>query len=95
MNVMGHASEKGIDETAAIALAPQFHAADVGTKKFAIRPSLRHNNPAFTRDIVIKRVAESVGEKHKVDLTNYDLCILVEVYKVCTPRKAFAHDHAY
>ena len=38
----------------------------------------------FTRDSVIKVVAQVVGPGHKVDLKQFDLLILVEVYKnVC------------
>jgi tRNA acetyltransferase TAN1 len=50
-------------------------------RQFAIRPSIR-NNKELTRDEVIKKVAAAVGPNHKVDLQNYDLLILVEVYKV-------------
>lgn len=34
------------------------------------------------RDDVIKRVADIVGPKHSVDLKNFDLLILVEIYRV-------------
>lgn len=50
-------------------------------EKFAIRPSIR-NNKELTRDEVIKTVASIVGPGHKVDLRDYDLLILVEIYKV-------------
>lgn len=36
------------------------------------------------RDDVIKQVATVVGDKHRVDLKNYDLLILVEIYQVST-----------
>jgi hypothetical protein len=54
--------------------------------KFAIRPSIR-NNKEFLRDGVINTIAAAVGPGHKVDLKNYDLLILVEIYKVrlCPP----------
>ncbi|KAJ5591125.1 hypothetical protein N7450_005097 [Penicillium hetheringtonii] len=45
---------------------------------FAIRPTIRGNNK-FKRDDLIKTIAEIVGPEHSVDLTNYDLTILVEV----------------
>lgn len=35
----------------------------------------------MTRDEVIKTVAAMVGPGHKVDLGDYDLLILVEIYK--------------
>lgn len=34
------------------------------------------------RDDVIKQVATAVGSQHKVDLKNYDLLILVDIYRV-------------
>ena len=49
--------------------------------KFAIRPSIR-NNKQFKRDEVIKTVAAAVGPGHKVDLKDYDLLIIVEIYQV-------------
>lgn len=84
MDVMGHASERGLDEAATKALAPHFHAENASTKKFAIKPSLRNHDPNMTRDMVIKQVATKVGDKHKVNLKSYDLLILIEVYKVGT-----------
>lgn len=57
----------------------------VCTKKwqhqYAIRPTIRNNN-TFKRDEVIKLVASAVGDVHTVDLKNYDLLILVDVYRV-------------
>lgn len=50
-------------------------------QQFAIRPTLRNHN-VLTRDGIIKLVASVVGPGHEVDLKNYDLLILVEVYKV-------------
>nr|POE93228.1 uncharacterized protein c25h2.10c [Quercus suber] len=49
--------------------------------QFAIRPTLRNHN-VLTRDSVIKQVASIVGPGHAVDLKNYDLLIVVEVYQV-------------
>lgn len=51
-----------------------------GLFKFAIRPNIR-NNKDLTRDQVIKTVAAAVGPGHSVDLKDYDLLILVDVYK--------------
>jgi hypothetical protein len=31
---------------------------------------------------IIKQVAEAVGTAHRVDLENYDILILVEIYQV-------------
>lgn len=49
--------------------------------QFAIRPTLRNHN-ILTRDSIIKQVASLVGPGHIVDLKNYDLLIVVEVYQV-------------
>jgi tRNA acetyltransferase TAN1 len=51
--------------------------------KFAIRPTVRNKNNQLNRDVVIKVVADEVTQlgEHKVDLTNYDKCILVDVYR--------------
>ena len=40
------------------------------------------NHTAITKDDAIKAIAESVPVGHKVDLSNPDLCILVEIFKV-------------
>ncbi|MBE7158794.1 MAG: hypothetical protein INR62_10255 [Rhodospirillales bacterium] len=41
------------------------------------------NHNTLTRDGVIKLVASLVGPAHKVNLTDHDLLIVVEVYQVC------------
>ncbi|KAF2241975.1 THUMP domain-containing protein [Trematosphaeria pertusa] len=74
------ATEKGLEDVARKVLAPHFHGPDQVGKKFAIRTSIR-NNKEFAREDVIKRVAAAVGPGHKVDLSGYDLLILVEIYK--------------
>lgn len=55
------------------------------------------NHNILKRDGIIQQVAKAVGPGHKVDLKNYDLLILVEVYTVraafllaCTSLEAFA-----
>jgi tRNA acetyltransferase TAN1 len=53
-------------------------------RQYAIRPSVR-SNEKFSRDVIIKTVADAVGAEHKVDLTNYDLVILVDVVQVSLP----------
>ncbi|KAB2576223.1 Thump domain-containing protein [Lasiodiplodia theobromae] len=80
MTLMGKAQQKGLEEVAAQVLAPHFHAEGSAGKKFAIRPNIR-NNKDLTRDQVIKTVAAAVGPGHSVDLKDYDLLILVDVYK--------------
>ncbi|CAN9127710.1 unnamed protein product [Alternaria alternata] len=74
------ATPQGLEAVAKEVLAPHFHGADQVGKKFAIRPSIR-NNKEFLRDGVINTIAAAVGPGHKVDLKNYDLLILVEIYK--------------
>ena len=54
--------------------------------QFAIRTSIR-NHTVLTRDLVIRQVAEAVGGPHTVDLTKYELLILVDIYKVCYARR--------
>ncbi|KAF2835796.1 hypothetical protein M501DRAFT_941226, partial [Patellaria atrata CBS 101060] len=80
MTVMGKANEKSLDEVAQQVLAPYFHGKSSKSKKFAIRPNLRNHN-IMSRDLVIKKVASVVGHGHTVDLKNYELLILVEVYQ--------------
>ena len=50
-------------------------------QQFAIRTTIR-NHTTLNRDSVIKQVADAVGSRHSVDLKNYDVLILVEIYKV-------------
>ncbi|KAF2175073.1 hypothetical protein K469DRAFT_612081 [Zopfia rhizophila CBS 207.26] len=80
ITAIGKATDKGLDEVAQQVVAPHFHGPDHAGKKFAIRTSIR-NNKSFARDSVIKRVAAAVGPGHKVDLSGYDLLILVEIYQ--------------
>lgn len=49
-------------------------------QQFAIRPNVR-NHKTMTRDTIIRTVAAAVGQGHSVDLKNYDLLILVDIYK--------------
>ncbi|KAL0259955.1 hypothetical protein SLS55_005698 [Diplodia seriata] len=69
MTLMGKAHQKGLEEVAAQVLAPHFHAEGSAGKKASIS------------DQVIKTVAGAVGPGHSVDLKDYDLLILVDVYK--------------
>ncbi|KAF2849410.1 hypothetical protein T440DRAFT_469504 [Plenodomus tracheiphilus IPT5] len=74
------ATQQGLETVAKQVLAPHFHNPDQASKKFAIRPSIR-NNKELIRDGVIKSVAAAVGPGHKVDLRDYDLLVIVEIYK--------------
>ncbi|KAF1956492.1 hypothetical protein CC80DRAFT_492053 [Byssothecium circinans] len=80
IEAMDKASDRGLENVARQVIAPHFHGPDRAGKKFAIRVSIR-NNKQFTRDGVIQTVAAVVGQGHKVDLSNYDLLILVEIYQ--------------
>ncbi|ODQ64840.1 hypothetical protein NADFUDRAFT_47403 [Nadsonia fulvescens var. elongata DSM 6958] len=72
-----------LSKLADIVLKPHFHQeSDQKGYKFAIRPQNRnHNN--MTRDEVIRKVAERVGNEHghKVDLKHPEKVILVECFK--------------
>ncbi|KAI6779662.1 tRNA acetyltransferase-like protein [Emericellopsis cladophorae] len=48
---------------------------------YAIRPSMR-SHLTLNRDIVIKRVAELPGSSHKVNLTEPDKVILIDIYQM-------------
>ncbi|CCX33795.1 tRNA acetyltransferase [Pyronema domesticum] len=75
----GKATLEGLKEVAKDVLAPYFHSGQEGVK-FAIRPTTRNHN-TLKRDEIIKTVAGCVGPAHKVDLKDYDVLILVELYK--------------
>ncbi|RMY22301.1 hypothetical protein D0867_02797 [Hortaea werneckii] len=80
MSLMGRASAEGLESVAKQVLAPHFHKQPFESRKFAIRPTLR-NHSILSRDSIIKQVASIVGPGHVVDLKNYDLLIVVEVYQ--------------
>ncbi|KXT10273.1 hypothetical protein AC579_6607 [Pseudocercospora musae] len=83
MTLVGRASTEGLEKVAAEVLKPHFHQEPFKKRKFAIRPTIR-NHTVLTRDAVIKQVASVVGPGHQVDLNNYELLIVVEVYQnVC------------
>lgn len=76
----GKATIEGIEQVARHVLKPWFHEGQTGVK-FAIQPTLRSHD-VLTRETIINTVARCVGMNHKVDLKQYDVLILVEVYKV-------------
>ncbi|MCJ1267446.1 hypothetical protein MMC22_007331 [Lobaria immixta] len=83
MTRMGKATEKGLDEVSKAVLGPVFHGEGALPQKFAIRTTIRHHH-VLSRDDVITRVAAMVGDKHSVNLKQYDWLILVEIYRnVC------------
>ncbi|TGZ81196.1 hypothetical protein EX30DRAFT_306517 [Ascodesmis nigricans] len=79
VELTGKATLESIEKVAATVLKPHFHDGQEGLK-FAIRPTSR-NHHVLKRDEIIRCVAKCVGPKHTVDLKNYDLLILVEIYK--------------
>lgn len=82
MTLMRKTLGNGLEQVCQSVLPPHFHF-EAPSKKYAIRPTIRNNN-ILKRDDVIKTVASAVGDQHTVDLTNYDLLILVDVYRnVC------------
>ncbi|KAK5159200.1 hypothetical protein LTS14_002342 [Recurvomyces mirabilis] len=83
MTLLGRATTEGVEKVALEVLAPHFHQEPFVARKFAIRPNLRNHN-VLSRDSIIKQIASLVGQGHEVDLKDYDLLIIVEVYKnVC------------
>lgn len=75
----GKATLDGLKEIAKEVLGPHFHNGQTGIK-FAIRVTSRNHN-SLGRDEIIRTVASCVGSDHVVDLKNYDVLILVEVFK--------------
>ncbi|KAK3071429.1 hypothetical protein LTR53_008633 [Teratosphaeriaceae sp. CCFEE 6253] len=80
MTLLGRASGEDLEKVALEVLRPHFHQEPAQSRKFAIRPTIRSHS-ILTRDIVIKQVASLVGSGHTVDLTDYDLLIVVEINK--------------
>lgn len=70
-------------ESLCTAILPSHFGPSSPACKFAIRPTVRNKNNQLDRDVVIKIVADEVAKlgEHTVDLTNYDKCILVDVYR--------------
>ncbi|KAK1050749.1 hypothetical protein LTR74_016940 [Friedmanniomyces endolithicus] len=77
---MGRPSADDLGKIAGEVLAPHFHQQPIRSRKFAIRPSIRNHN-ILNRDSVIKQIARIVGPDHAVDLKNYELLIIVEIYQ--------------
>lgn len=82
MTLMKKSLSGGLEALCTAVLPPHFGPGSPPCK-FAIRPTVRSKNKQLDRDVVIKVVADEVGKLggHKVDLTNYDKCILVDVYR--------------
>ena len=91
MSKMGKATEDGLKETARDVLSKHFSLnGQEGTEaeakekfSYAIRPTIRNHNQLKRKEI-IDTVANLIHDDHKVDLTNPDRTILIEVYQnVC------------
>ncbi|KAI1000303.1 hypothetical protein K3495_g7890 [Podosphaera aphanis] len=98
--LMAKATEKGLDELCGQVLSRYFRcnppysqdkdgcekeqkAEAIKGASYAIRPTIRNHN-SLKRDVIIKQIAASISDSHKVDLTNPDHVIIVEVYQtVC------------
>ncbi|KAJ3307196.1 THUMP domain-containing protein 1, partial [Blyttiomyces sp. JEL0837] len=57
-----------------------FHKSDDSSLKYSVIFN-RRNNDKITREELIPQLANLVGDRHKVDLKNPDIVILVEVFK--------------
>ncbi|KAK9761641.1 hypothetical protein K7432_013310 [Basidiobolus ranarum] len=75
-----YANMNDIEATMKKLLAPHFHSENQEPVTFAIVPKIR-NNSKVDRDELIKSVAGLVGDKHKVNLENPDLVIIIEIFK--------------
>ncbi|KAF9731487.1 hypothetical protein PMIN06_000406 [Paraphaeosphaeria minitans] len=80
LSAIGKIAGNGLKDVATEVLAPHFHGPEQTGKKFAIRVNIR-NNKQISRDEIIQQVAALVGKGHKVNLSDYDRLILVEVYQ--------------
>lgn len=49
--------------------------------QYAIRPTTRNHTAPLKRDSVIKQIANLISDAHKVDLTNPEKVVVVEIYQ--------------
>ncbi|KAK0110420.1 hypothetical protein ONS96_002033 [Cadophora gregata f. sp. sojae] len=100
MTLIAKATERGLQEVASTVLQKHFHMAVNAVEEtisgeekvienfpnysYAIRPTTRAHTAPLRRDLVIKSIANSISNVHKVDLTTPDKVILVEIFQsVC------------
>ncbi|PVH89009.1 hypothetical protein DL98DRAFT_508842 [Cadophora sp. DSE1049] len=100
MTLMAKATEKGLQDLGSTVLQKHFHMSadateeptsgeeraseDIPNSSYAIRPTTRAHTAPLKRDLVIKSIADSISNVHKVDLTTPDKVILVEIFQsVC------------
>ncbi|OLN94354.1 tRNA acetyltransferase TAN1 [Colletotrichum chlorophyti] len=72
--------DKQEDEEADQAIAEKIKGEGRPAFTYAIRPSIRSNN-TLDRDELIKQIASVVNPRHKVNLTNPDKVVLVDVFQ--------------
>lgn len=79
-----HASMESIEKTARKILEPHFHDdASTEQKTFKIVPRIRQCD-RVSRDDLIKCIADIVGDRHKAEMENPELVIMVETFRnVC------------
>ncbi|KAI1863666.1 hypothetical protein JX265_008883 [Neoarthrinium moseri] len=90
ITLMGKATGTGVEEVARTVLAEHFQLAGVDEQPldeesdpgstYAIRLTTRAHN-SLKRDDVIKQIASLIGPRHKVNLTNPDKVIIVELFQ--------------
>ncbi|EPY50693.1 tRNA acetyltransferase [Schizosaccharomyces cryophilus OY26] len=73
------ASIEELEDLALEVLKPHFHEGQQDLK-FAVQATIR-NHSILKKDDIYRSIAKCVGREHKVDLKNYDLLIMVQVFK--------------
>ncbi|KAJ8120059.1 hypothetical protein ONZ43_g3136 [Nemania bipapillata] len=90
ITLTGKANEKGLEDVATKVLSEHFClaegeseeavASDDSACSYAIRPTFRAHTTLKRAD-VIDKVAKMISKRHKVDLTNPDKVIIIEVFQ--------------
>ncbi|RPA82248.1 hypothetical protein BJ508DRAFT_93566 [Ascobolus immersus RN42] len=82
ITLTGKATVDGLEELGKQVLPPIFHVEGATPLKFAIQATIRNSNN-LTREDIFRTVAGCVGREkgHKVELKDFDVLILVVVYK--------------
>ncbi|EPX72366.1 tRNA acetyltransferase [Schizosaccharomyces octosporus yFS286] len=73
------ASIEDLENLASEVLKPHFHEGQHNLK-FAVQATIR-NHSVIKKDDIYRSIAKCVGHDHKVDLKNYDLLVVVQVFK--------------
>ncbi|KAI2627515.1 hypothetical protein GGR54DRAFT_589310 [Hypoxylon sp. NC1633] len=90
ITLTGKANESGLEEVAKKVLSKHFQlagdeghqttAAERAESSYAIRPTFRAHNTLGRTD-VIKKVADMIGPRHKVNLTSPDKVVLIDIFQ--------------